>query len=161
MLKSVTYFYKAGSIYYNFDELNSILISNGYNFNVKEIKKIKFESIGHSNYIKLIEIGKLLHMLEKRYYGVIYILYNSAMNIWKIGKTRNIKRRIEQINTSIPIKKYQYKLMGSFTSRNLIKDETTIHCKLRTVFKKYKREFYKIKTNKRKELFSIIQQNIT
>ena len=90
--------------------------------------------------------------------GYVYAIESAAFpGFVKIGRTNNVKRRLEAINFSLPIN--QYELVASFSTYNAVMDEklTQEH------FKKFcfETEYFKISDDDKQQVINFCLMKAT
>lgn len=83
--------------------------------------------------------------------GYVYAIESAAFpGFIKIGRTNNVKRRIEAINFSLPIN--QYELVASFSTHNSVLDEKLTHDHFKNF--RFEREYFKLSGDDKQELIN-------
>ena len=83
--------------------------------------------------------------------GYVYAIESAAFpGFVKIGRTNNIKRRLEAINFSMPIN--QYELITYFPTHNAVAEERNAHEFFKSF--RFEREYFKIGGEDRQQIFN-------
>ena len=95
--------------------------------------------------------------MSKRYKDQVYIIANPMFDYYKIGRTKDIQRRLQQLNTGVPM---DYKLVLLFEkNKKGHKLERELHAKFWPERLRDEREFFKLNPEQLEVACSIAEKN--